>query len=106
MNNNAMPSRLLDFVQQFEHLRLHGNVERGDRLVRDQHVGIECQRAGDRDALALAAGELMRVARDRVGRQVDQFQQVARSCQRLLARHAVIDRTFRDRLADGDARVE
>ena len=58
---------LLDLVEQFEHLRLHGDVERGDRLVRHQHVGIERQRAGDRDALALAAGELVRIARDRIG---------------------------------------
>ena len=73
----------LDFVEQFEHLRLHRDVERRDRFVRDQHVGVERQRARDRDALALAAGELMRIARDRVGRQVDQFEQVARLRQRL-----------------------
>ena len=36
----------LDFVEQFQHLRLHRDVERGDRLVRHQHIGIERQRAG------------------------------------------------------------
>ena len=74
----------LDFVEQFQHLRLHRDVERGDGLVRHQHVGIERERARDRDALALAAGELVRVARDGVGRQIDQFQQLARFLQRLL----------------------
>ena len=68
---------LLDFVEQFEHLRLHRHVERGNRLVRDQNIGVERQRARDRDALALAAGELMRIARDCIGRQIDQFEQVA-----------------------------
>ena len=58
---------VLDFVEQFQHLRLHRDVERRDRFVRDQHVGIERQRARNRDALALAAGELVRIARDRVG---------------------------------------
>ena len=91
---------LLDFVEQFEHLRLHRDVERGNRFVRDQNVGVERQRARDRDALALAAGKLVRIARDRVGRQVDQFEQLARLGQRFLARHAVIDRPFRDGLAD------
>ncbi len=68
----------LDFVEQFQHLRLHRDVERRYRLVRHQHVGIERQRAGNRDALALAAGELVRIARDGVGGQVDQFEQFAR----------------------------
>jgi len=61
---NAEPA--LDFIEQFQNLRLHGNVERRDRFVGDQHVRIECERARNRDALALAAGELMRIARDRV----------------------------------------
>ncbi len=69
---------VLDFVEQLQHLRLHRDVERRYRFVGDQHVGIERQRAGDRDTLALAAGELVRIARDRVGRQVDQFEQFAR----------------------------
>ena len=96
----------LDFIEQFEHLRLHRHIERGNRFVRDENVGIERQRACNRDALTLAAGELMRIARDGVSRQTDQFQQVARFRQRLAARHAVIDRALRDGLADGDARIE
>ena len=74
----------LDFVEQFQHLRLHRDIERRDRFVRHQHVGIERERTGDGDALALAAGELVRIARDRVGRQIDQFQQFARFRQRLV----------------------
>ena len=32
-------------------------VERGQRLVEEQHVGLEHERAGERDPLLLAAGE-------------------------------------------------
>ena len=52
--------------QQVEHLRLDRDVERGHRLVRDQHVGLQGERAGDADALALAARELVRVAPERI----------------------------------------
>jgi len=45
------------FVEQFQHLRLHGDVECGDRFVRDQHIRIERERTRNGDALALAAGE-------------------------------------------------
>ena len=36
----------------------HG-VERAERLVHEQHVGVLRERAGERDALAHAAGELV-----------------------------------------------
>ena len=72
----------LDLVEQFQHLGLHRDIQRRDRLIGDQHVGIERQRPRDGDALALAAGELMRVARDGIGRQIDQLEQIAGLCQR------------------------
>src|SRR3546814_16537667 len=34
---------------------MNGNVERRDRLVADQQIGLQSQRAGNADALALAA---------------------------------------------------
>ena len=37
-------------------------VERAERLVEQQHARLDRQRAGERHALALAAGELRRVA--------------------------------------------
>ncbi len=52
---------LLQFLQQVDHLRLDRDIQRRDRLVQDQQVGVAGQGAGDADALALAAGELMRV---------------------------------------------
>ena len=37
-------------------------VERAERLVEQQHLGLLGERAGQRHALALAAGQLMRLA--------------------------------------------
>ena len=50
----------LQAPQQLEDLRLDGDVEGGGRLVGDQQVGLVGERHGDHDALALAAGQLMR----------------------------------------------
>ena len=47
--------------EQFEDLRLHGDVERRRRLVGDQEFRLVGQSHGDHDALALAAGELVRI---------------------------------------------
>ena len=52
-----------DFGQQRQDLRLHGDVERGGRLVGDQQIGLVGERHRDHDPLALAAGQLMRIAR-------------------------------------------
>ena len=48
------------FLQQFEDLLLNGDVERGGGLVGDEHAGIGGESHGDHDALAQAAGKLMR----------------------------------------------
>ena len=48
--------------EQVEDLRLDRHVERRDGFVADQNLGLHRERAGDADALALAAGELMRIA--------------------------------------------
>ena len=61
--------------QQVDHLRLDRDVERGDRLVGDEQLGFRGERAGDADALALAAGEFVRVAVHRVRRQAHQAKQ-------------------------------
>ena len=42
-------------------LRLHRDVERRNRLVGDDEVGVGDQHAGNGDALALSAAERMRV---------------------------------------------
>ena len=52
---------LLDVLEKLDDLRLHRDIERGGRLVGDQEVGLIGERHGDHDALALAAGQLMRI---------------------------------------------
>ena len=51
----------LELAHEIEDLRLHGDVERGGRLVGDQQLGIAGERHGDHDALAHAAGQLVRI---------------------------------------------
>ena len=48
--------------------RLRVRVERGERLVEEQHARVARERARERDALALAAGERRRAARSRGAR--------------------------------------
>ena len=43
-------------------LGLHGDVERARRLVGEQHVRVQRERERDREALGLAARDLVRVA--------------------------------------------
>src|SRR5216110_526608 len=52
----------LEIAQQVDDLRLHRHVERGRRLVEDDEARLQHHRARDRDALALPAGELVRIA--------------------------------------------
>ena len=52
---------LLQVADQFQDLRLRGDVERGGRLVGDQELWIERQRHRDHGALALAARQLVRI---------------------------------------------
>ena len=65
MNSTPVPCCAATAADQREDLRLRGDVERGRRLVGDQQRGLEHQRHRDHDALALAAGELVRIRRDR-----------------------------------------
>ena len=56
------PELPLEILQHIDHLGLNGHVQGGDGLVADDELGIDRQGAGDADALALAAGELVGVA--------------------------------------------
>ena len=50
---------LLDGAELGAHVLAELEVERGERLVEEQHLGLGGQRAGDGDALFLPAGELV-----------------------------------------------
>ena len=59
------------FVEQIENLGLDRSVKRRGRLVEQQHLRAQDQSAGDRDALALPARELVREAKAEGGPQAD-----------------------------------
>ena len=63
--------RQRELVEKFLQLGADGalgvGVERGERLVEQDHTGPTCERAGERDALALAAGERSRPCVGEVG---------------------------------------
>ncbi len=56
------PVRLPADPQQVEHLGLDRDVQRAGRFVQQQHLRLRHQRPRDGHALALAAGELVRIA--------------------------------------------
>ena len=80
---------VLQVLEQVDHLRLHRDVERGDRLVADDDLRLQGQGPGDPDALPLAAGELVRVAVDEVGVQADPVEQFLGALEPALARRDV-----------------
>ena len=86
---------VLDALEHLEHLRLDRDVERGRRLVGDEHVGLVGDRHGDHRPLAHAAGELVRVLlgalrRVRDADEVEQLDHPARRARSLL--DVVVDR--------------
>ena len=66
---------VLQPLQQLQDFLGHQRVERRGRLVADDQLGLGGQRAGDADALLLAAGELAGTAVGEVRRQADLRQQ-------------------------------
>ena len=58
---HARAAPLLHLLDELEDLRLRRDVERGRRLVGDQQCGVEDQGRRDHHALALAAGDLVRI---------------------------------------------
>ena len=98
---------LLQVLQQVDHLALDRHVERGHRLVADDHARLDRQRAGDADALALAARQLVRIAQRHVGIEADQLQQLGDARLDLgLGQDLVHVHRLGDDLADGHARIE
>ncbi len=100
---------LLQPVQQPQDLRLHGDVERGGRLVGDQQLRIAHQRHGDHHPLAQAPRELMRkLTHSHSGRgDADAAHQFDRAIHRLALRRALVTAVgLRQLRTDGVGRVE
>ena len=70
------PQPLLQVAQRVEHLALHDHVERRHRLVGDQQLRVERERERDADALAHAAGELVRIVVLAAGIEPDHAEQL------------------------------
>ena len=87
-----------------QHLVLHAHaregVERAERLVEQQHLRVIDQRAGERDALGHAAGEMVRVGVGE-GFQADEAHELV-DLVALLAQHAARDQARLDVAADGE----
>src|SRR5215472_8976455 len=56
------PEVALEVAEQLHDRGLDADIQRRGHLVADQHAGVADQGPGDRDPLALPAGELVRVA--------------------------------------------
>ena len=93
---------------QVHDLRLDVDVQRGDRLVGDDEVGLHRQSARDGNPLPLPAGEFVRIAADRRRAETDQAEQLthAAACFRLVAGQSVIAQRLRQDRVDGHARIK
>ena len=74
--NVGQPHVLLKLLEQIENLRLDRHVQRRDRLVADDELGLDRQGAGDADALAAAAVELVGIDIDVSLGQADRLHQL------------------------------
>ena len=86
IRTSVRPSSLLEVAQQVQDLRLDRDVERRDGLVGDDQLRLQRERARDADALALAAGELVRVAVVVLGVEADLLHQLLHRAPAPLAR--------------------
>ena len=107
--NDGGAGLLLQLEHQLQHLRLYRDVERGCRLVRDQHLGIAGERHGNHHPLPHASRELVGIvveATAGVG-DLDEVQHLYRA--RAGGRRAgspMNAHGFRDLVADGQHRIE
>ena len=81
----------LQVLEQVQHLCLDRYVERGNRLVADDQLGVQGQGAGDADALALPAAKGVRVARHVLPAHPHQLQQLADPVPQVLPRQHLVD---------------
>src|SRR5436190_5637399 len=103
----GQPMALLQIAQQVDDLRLHAHVERRGRLVEHDEARLQHQRAGDRDALALAAGEFVRVALARRRIEPDLAQCIVDHARALGLAADIVDlEAFADDLRHRHARAE
>lgn len=76
---NADAELHLNFFQELQDIGLHRNVERGNGFVANQNFRLTGECAGDRNALTLTAGELIRITIECVGRQANNLHKFLRA---------------------------
>ena len=97
----------LEVGEEVEDGRLDGDVEGRGRLVRDEQVGADGQRAGEGDPLALSAGEFVRMPVGVLGAQPDLGEEFADPAgDGVLGHEPVQPERFGDDPADGHPGVE
>jgi len=97
---------LLEAAEEIEDLGLNGDVESGDGLIADDEVGFDGECASDTNALALAAAELVGVARGVFGGQADEVEEFVDSLSDTAAGEAVDVEDLANGFADGHAGIE
>ena len=103
---------ILEVDEEVDDLRLDRHVERRDRLVGEDDGRLDGQRPGQADALALAAGELVRIAVGGVGGKPDEAEQLVYpsgdvvAVGRAAARPAGVDERLGDQPAHAESRIE
>ena len=99
--------RTLQLHQEVDDLRADGDIERAHRLVADDKFRTQDHGARDADALALSAGEFMRVAVDHAGKQADLSHHLlhTRFAFRRRKRGMKVAQRFGDDVTGGHARI-
>ena len=109
IHSSAVPVSARELLHLGEDLRLDGDVERRRRLVGDEHRRPVQQRDGDRDALAHAARELVRIGVEPLlgRRDADAHERLPGALARRLFRHALVRPDRLDHLrVDAQHRVQ
>src|SRR6266700_3297509 len=103
----GQPEPPLQVAQEIEHLRTDRDIERRNRLVTDDELGLDCERARNGDALALAAGEFMRITARQARLEADKPQKLVHPLRAARWRDDVVQRKrLGENLPDGHARIE
>ena len=107
--DHRRPEALRDVLDQLDHARFDGDIERGCRLIEQQELGIGQKRHRDDDPLLLAARQLMRIGvHDPLGiGKTNRFKQFRRALVGGFRRNSVMDhRHFDELVLDQHRRIE
>ena len=84
----------LNFFQELQDVGLHRNIQRGNGFVANQNFRLTGECAGDRNALTLTAGELIRITIECVGRQANNLHKFLRALPSFFLGNPKVDGTF------------